>query len=161
MKKILGIVVLIIVVIMLISPEKEVRIRVIANSDSQYDQNVKIVVAKRLKDLLEETRDLDIIKKEVEYLISDYHCDYSVNVTYKKQKYSPKQVDSKVIPGGVYKTLVIELGTASGKNYWSMLYPEYFNVSFEEVNNGDVEFGWWFTEIFKGESYGNNEYEFR
>ena len=150
MKKIFGGLLIIIVLILFLAPEKEVRIRIIANSDSSIDQQMKLDVAKHLKGLLLETRDLSIIKKEVEYLISDYHCDYSVNVTYKKQKYSPKQVDSKVIPGGVYKTLVIELGKASGKNYWSMLYPEYFNVSFEEVNNGDVEFGWWLKDFFRG-----------
>lgn len=150
MKKVFGIIVIIIIVILLLSPEKEVRIRVIANSDSSIDQRIKMDIAKYLKDLLLETRDLSIIKKEVEYLISDYNCDHQVNVSYKDQRYEPKYIGEQVIPGGVYKTLVIEIGEAKGKNYWSMLYPQYFNVSFEDVNSGDVEFGWWVIDFLRG-----------
>ena len=150
MKKIFGGLLIIIVLILFLAPEKEVRIRIIANSDSSIDQQMKLDVAKHLKGLLLETRDLSIIKKEVEYLISDYNCDYHVKVSYKDQKYEPKYLGDKIIPGGVYKTLVIEIGEANGKNYWSMLYPEYFNVSFEDVNSGDVEFGWWLSDILRG-----------
>ena len=151
MKKTLGFIVIIIVLIMLLSPEEEVRIRVIANSDSSYDQRMKLDVARHLENLLLETRDLDIIKKEIEYLISDYNCDYEVIVAYKDQKYETKYIGNQVYAGGVYKTLVISIGEAKGKNYWSMLYPEYFNVEFEDVNSGDVEFGWWIIDFFKGE----------
>lgn len=150
MKKILGVIALIVIIALLLTPEKEVRIRIIANSDSQIDQKMKMDVARHLKIILLETRDLSIIKKEVEYLISDYNCDYQVNVTYKDQRYEPKYIGDEIIPGGVYKTLVIEIGEAKGKNYWSMLYPEYFNVSFEEVNSGDVEFGWWLIDNLRG-----------
>ena len=151
MKKTLGFIVIIIVLIMLLSPEEEVRIRVIANSDSSYDQRMKLDVARHLENLLLETRDLDIIKKEIEYLISDYNCDYEVIVAYKDQKYETKYIGNQVYAGGVYKTLVISIGEAKGKNYWSMFYPEYFNVEFEDVNSGDVEFGWWIIDFFKGE----------
>lgn len=152
MKKVFFIIIITIIVILLFFPEeKEMRIRIIANSNSVTDQQMKYEIAKKLKETLQETSDLNIIKEDVEYIISKYHCDYQVNVEVKKQCFPTKYLGDKVIPGGVYKTLVVEIGKAQGKNYWSMLYPEYFNVSFEDVNSGDVEFGWWIVDILKGE----------
>lgn len=156
MKKFFIFIIIIIVIILLIAPEKEMRIRVIANSDSSFDQRVKVEVAKHLKLVLLETRDLSIIKEEVEYIIKKYNCDYSVLISYKDQKYDAKYIGNEIIPGGVYNTLLIELGESKGKNYWSMLYPEYFNVEFEDINSGDVEFGWWIIDFLKGEDNGNS-----
>lgn len=151
MKKLLTLVVIIVIIFLIIPKDKEMRIRVIANSDSQFDQSIKIMVAQDLKEFLKNTRDVNIIEERVEYLISKYHVNYDAKVTIRKEKFPAKYIDDKVIPGGKYKTLVIELGKAEGKNYWSLLYPEYFNVSFEEVNNGEVEYRSWFVDLIRGE----------
>lgn len=152
MKKLIIIIIIITIILLLIEPQNdEMRIRIIANSNSDIDQQMKGEVAKRLRYTLKDSFDLSIIKEEVEYVISKYNCNYEVNVTIKKQKFPPKYYNNQLIPGGVYQTLVIEIGKAQGNNYWSILYPEYFNVSFEDVNSGDVEFGWWIVDIFKGE----------
>ena len=47
------------------------------------------------------------------------------------------------------KTLVITLGKGEGDNYWSLLYPEYYGVGFEEVNTGNVTYSFWLLEKFK------------
>ncbi|HHU56139.1 MAG TPA: hypothetical protein GXZ48_05580 [Acholeplasmataceae bacterium] len=151
-KYIILIIIIIAIVLLLYKPEnEELRIRIIANSNSSIDQQMKDDVANKLKKTLKETRNLSIIKEDVEYVISKYDVNYEVNVEIKDQKFPPKYLGDEVIPGGVYKTLVIEIGKAQGKNYWSILYPEYFNCSFEDVNSGDVEFRWWIIDILKGE----------
>src|SRR5690554_3161922 len=152
MKKFILIMFLILIIILLLSPSesKEMRIRVIANSNSSFDQSIKYEVVEKLKKTLKDTNDLNIIKADAEYVISKSNCDYVVNVNIKQQKYDTKYINNKVIPGGVYKTLVVEIGKAQGKNFWSIIYPEFFNVSFEDVNSGEVEFGWWISDILKG-----------
>jgi stage II sporulation protein R len=151
MKKLFGIIIVIICIVLLVPKDEEVRIRVIANSNSSYDQKFKLKIASDLKEFLKTSKDVNIIESHLEYLISKYNADCTVNVKYEKQRFGAKYVGDEVIPGGVYKTLVIELGEAKGKNYWSVIYPEYFNISFEDLNSGDVEYGWWLTELFEGD----------
>lgn len=152
MKKWLMVIVIIVIILMFIPQDKEMRIRIIANSDSAFDQAFKTMVAEDMKEFLKTTRDLNIIEERVAYLISKYQVNYDVKVTIRKEKFSAKYLGEKLIPGGRYKTLVIELGEAQGKNYWSLLYPEYFNVSFDNVNNGEVEYRFWLYDLIKGET---------
>ena len=152
MKKLVWILVLAIIIFLLFPQEsKERRIRIIANSDSRFDQDIKLMVAYDMKDFLTNNEDINIIKKRVEYLISKYNVTYQVKVQFRKEKFPAKTLNGEVIPGGKYNTLVIELGEAKGKNYWSLLYPEYFNVSFEDVNSEDVEYRSWFIDLIKGD----------
>lgn len=152
MKKLILILVVIVIIILLFPKESsEQRIRIIANSDSQFDQDIKLMVAEDMKVFLKNNQDTNIIKKRVEYLISKYNVTYDVNVENRKEKFPAKSLDNEVIPGGKYPTLVIELGEAAGKNYWSLLYPEYFNVSFEDINSNDIEYRSWFYDLIKGD----------
>lgn|SRR5690554_1574466 len=152
MKKFILIIIFIVIIILILSPSQsdEMRIRVIANSDSAFDQQLKYEVVGKLKKTLKETNDLSIIKADTEYIINKNNCDYLVKVIIKQQEFETKYINDKVIPGGVYKTLVVEIGKAQGKNFWSIIYPEFFNVSFEDVNSGDVEFGWWISDVLRG-----------
>ena len=152
MKKLVLILVVIFIIILLIPEEnKELRIRIIANSDSRFDQDIKLMVAEDMKEFLKNNQDVNIIEKRVEYLISKYNVGYSVKVEMRKEKFPAKTLNDDVIPGGSYKALVIELGKAEGKNYWSLLYPEYFNVSFEDLNSQDVEYRSWFIDLIRGD----------
>ncbi len=146
MKKIFILIVIVIGGIFLFQ-KKELRVRIIANSNTTYDQSIKIKIAEELKDYLKQDRSLDETKEFVNKILKDYNVSYKCNVVIRKEKFSPKKVNDKVIPGGKYKTLVIELGEATGKNYWSLLYPEYFNISFEDET--DVEVGFWLEDIFR------------
>jgi len=152
MKKFILIIIFIVIIILILSPSQsdEMRIRVIANSDSAFDQQLKYEVVGKLKKTLKETNDLSIIKADTEYIINKNNCDYLVKVIIKQQEFETKYINDKVIPGGVYKTLVVEIGKAQGKNFWSIIYPEFFNVSFEDINSGDVEFGWWISDVLRG-----------
>ena len=49
------------------------------------------------------------------------------------------QLDGKLISGGDYLTLLVTIGKGLGNNYWTILYPEYFGYTFEEVYSGEVE----------------------
>lgn len=148
MKKLFIFVILIIGLAIIFKPNKEYRIRIIANSDFPYDQNIKLKIANELKEYLKTDHSTKDIENYVSSLLKNYNVNYQCKVTIRKEKFNPKVVDGKVIPGGKYQTLVIELGEAKGRNYWSLLYPEYFNISFEEET--DVEVGFWLKDLLGG-----------
>lgn len=154
--------VIIFVVIQNKTPEKELRVRVIANSDSVFDQEIKYEVVSELIDTLDglAIKDDKIEKtiannmKQIDSKISKVLMEngvinqgYKVEIT--KEKFPTKHLDNKVIPGGKYKTLVVRIGKAEGKNWWSLLYPEFFNCSYEDVNSGEVEFKSYFWDKLK------------
>ena len=82
-------------------------------------------------------------------LRTENNYNYKVNVQIKNQKYETKYYKDKIIEGGKYKTLVIMIGEGAGNNYWSILYPEYYGIGFEEVNTGNVTYKIWLFEKIK------------
>lgn len=128
---------------------EQLRFRIIANSDSVIDQNLKYKVAQELHKIKISEENLDIIKAKTEYIVLSNNFTYNVDVEIKKQKFETKYYNDKIIEGGTYKTIVVTIGKGQGKNYWTILYPEYFNVSFEDINTGNVKFDIWILRKMK------------
>lgn len=149
MKKLIFIIIIIFIVLVMFTDTNdttELRFRVIANSDSIVDQNLKMKVVRELQKEKISPNNLDIIKRKTEYIILSNNYNYKVDVSIKNQEFETKYYNNKIIEGGVYKTIVVTIGKGEGKNYWTILYPEYFNVSFEDINTGNVTYDIW---IFK------------
>ena len=106
----------------------------LANSSSQNGAKQTIKISKN---------NLDIIKKKTEYIVLSNNFTYEVNVCIRNEEFETKYYNDKIIEGGVYKTIVVTLGKGEGRNYWTILYPEYFDVSFEDVNTGNVTYDIW------------------
>lgn len=152
MKKIIILLVFILILGILFydgNDSKEMRIRVIANSNTSVDQSIKMKIVNKLQNENIDLQDLNIIKKKVEYTLKENNYYYNVNVEIKKQTYDTKYYKDRIIEGGTYSTLVITLGEGKGQNYWSILYPEYYGVGFEEVNTGNVKYEIWLFEKMK------------
>lgn len=156
-KKIILIISIILIIILLIpNEEKEMRIRVLANSNSEEDQTIK----KEVVDILIKeinTYDKDSLSSEIkenketiEMKINTYlkKHESEAKVEIKKVSFPPKEYQEKVISGGTYLTLLVTIGKGEGKNYWSMLYPDYFNVSYEDFKSEEIEIKSFFWEIF-------------
>lgn len=159
MKKKIFIILLIFIIFIILfdsNDSTETRIRVIANSNSYVDQQIKMKIVRTLQNDNLEIDDLNIIKKRVEYIVRENNYNYNVNVEIKTQKFVTKYYNERIIEGGKYKTLVITLGNGEGNNYWSILYPEYYGIGFEEVNSGNVQYKIWLFEKIK-EWTGKNE----
>ncbi len=141
------IIIIIILVIFIISNDtndsSELRFRIIGNSNSVIDQNLKMKVARELQTIKISKNNLDIIKKKTEYIVLSNNFTYEVNVCIRNEEFETKYYNDKIIEGGVYKTIVVTLGKGEGRNYWTILYPEYFDVSFEDVNTGNVTYDIW------------------
>ena len=154
MKKFLYCILILIFIILIIPKEEELRIRVIGNSDSAYDQNVKMKVVEIVKNVInandtEENikQKLPILEKEIDKYLSQKNINYSISI---KEEYFPKKsLNGKIIPEGYYKSLVIRIGEAEGKNWWTLLYPEYFNITYDEIESGEIETKFYFYEKYK------------
>ena len=155
-RKIIIIIVLILIGILFITnQEKEydnLRIRVIANSDSYIDQKIKYECVDILKNIINVNDTKEQINKKIIYIeksLEEVEKKYKVEIEtgINIMNFPPKTLNDKLIPGGDYETLYIKIGKAKGKNYWTLLYPEYFDISFEDIYTGDVEIKFFFKEL--------------
>lgn len=134
--------------------DSNMRIRVIANSNNSYDQSVKYEVVSIIKNDVSpnDTKEnivkkLPKIKSDIDRLLSKRNIKY--NIAIRKEHFPKKSLNGKVIPSGNYETLVIEIGEAKGKNWWTLLYPEYFGITYEDIDSGDVRVESYLFEKFK------------
>lgn len=115
-----------------------VRFHVLANSDSEFDQDLKIkvkdgILAKYAVGLnssgsIEETKayikeNLDGIEETAKEIIVDSGYSYAVTVSLSNDKFPTKQYGDVLLPAGYYDALRIEIGEAEGKNWWCVMFP--------------------------------------
>ena len=128
--------------------DKLIRFHVIANSDSEEDQNLKLKVRDAIINYLQpkllESESIEeselIIKKEYDELekiskniILENGYDYDVKVGIDYSKFPTKQYSNVVLPAGEYKALRIIIGEGKGKNWWCVMFPPLCFV--DEQNN--------------------------
>lgn len=115
-----------------------VRFHVLANSDSEADQNLKLQVRDRVvnyaRDILdgakspEETKErlkrkLLAIQEEAEREIRLQGYDYPVTASLENCYFPIKSYGDCTFPAGYYDALRICIGKAEGHNWWCVLYP--------------------------------------
>ena len=143
----------------IIIPETAIRLRVIPNSDSALDQNMKNKVREYLEkntyELLREETDIDkarnLIKENIPLLEqninkifeeNDYKMSYDINYGY---NYFPeKEYRGIKYNEGYYESVVISIGGAEGDNWWCVLFPNLCLIDAE--NTDDVEYKSWVLE---------------
>lgn len=118
--------------------EKIIRLHVLANSDDEADQALKLKVkdevvrkfgntfasAKNKVDaekLIEEN--FDNIREVALEVIEEEGYDYDVHVYLADSMFPTKVYKDLTFPAGMYEALRIDIGTAEGKNWWCVMYP--------------------------------------
>ncbi len=130
-----------------IIPEDAIRIRVIANSDSKEDQELKLKVKDEVEDYMyEQLKNIDNVEQadtviknsisNIKNLISKYTQNYKID--YGMNFFPEKEYKGLVYEEGEYKSLVITLGNGLGKNWWCVLFPPLCLMEAEEST--DVEY---------------------
>ena len=126
------------------------RLHVIANSDSEEDQNLKYKVRDNLikymntlcKDV--ESKDdaieianlhLDEFKQIAEETIKNNGYTYSVNVEIGNFSFPTKNYGDVSLPAGYYDALRVKIGNAEGQNWWCVMFPP---LCFVNVSSGIV-----------------------
>ena len=115
-----------------------IRLHVIANSDEEYDQQLKLKVRDTI---LKKTRekygdmenaenmrinlesDMEYIKKIAKQVITENGYDYDVNVVLGESYFPRKSYGNITLPEGNYNALKVEIGKAQGQNWWCVLFP--------------------------------------
>ena len=121
------------------SVEQEVlRLHVIANSDSDEDQNLKLKVRDELlnewkkdyssfatKDEAEKAmrKDLALFEKTAKSVIEKNGFDYSVTARVEKSSFPTRTYGSITLPAGEYDALKVIIGEGKGKNWWCVMFP--------------------------------------
>ena len=126
------------------------RLHVIANSDSDIDQNLKYIVR---DDLLAYMNTLcaNCNSKEEAITIANAHLenfkeialntiknegfDYSVNVSIGNFEFPTKHYGDISLPAGYYDALKVEIGEAKGQNWWCVMFPP---LCFVDASSGIV-----------------------
>ena len=118
--------------------EDVLRLHILANSDSEEDQALKLMVRDRLLDHAEilfsgcdtpeEIRERAIEQKETirllaQEVVEENGCDAQVTVQLVHMKFDEKQYDEITMPAGDYDALRILIGEAEGQNWWCVMYP--------------------------------------
>lgn len=115
-----------------------VRLHVLANSDSEEDQALKLEVRDAILEItapLLETcsgRDeaeailrahLQELTEAAQAVIERAGHDDPVSITFDNEKYPERTYDSFCFPAGTYLSLRVLIGDAEGHNWWCCLFP--------------------------------------
>ncbi len=123
---------------LILIPNEAIRVRVIANSNSDYDINIKEQLKDKLKvkydSLLKkstsivETRkilneNMNELTNFVDKSLNNLNYDKDFNINYGLNYFPEKNFKGVKYPSGYYESLVVTLGDGKGDNYWCVLYP--------------------------------------
>lgn len=115
-----------------------VRFHVIANSDSEGDQALKLkvrdevigIVSPAVKDCKNQAEAIaaiggitDKLQLAAESVIADEGYDYKVSIEIGEEYYPTKTYESCAFPEGTYVSLRINIGEGEGQNWWCCLFP--------------------------------------
>lgn len=118
--------------------QEVLRFHVLANSDSEEDQALKLTVRDRVLDYLESRmpensdvheatqwirRHMDELEAVSREIVAEQGYDYPVNAAVTTCWFPDRTYGELTFPAGNYEALRIELGDAKGHNWWCVLYP--------------------------------------
>ncbi len=136
------------------------RLHILANSDSEEDQNLKLMVRDRLLenseilfggcDTLEEMEStaydkLDEINSIVLDVINENGFDYSAETNLVNMEFDNRIYGNMTMPAGDYEALRITIGQAQGHNWWCVMYPPLCIPAAEYVESNDDTANEYFT----------------
>lgn len=165
--------------------EKVLRFHVLANSDSESDQNLKLKVRdavgkymhnqfaifeeKEEKTNKEEAKqfveeNLFRIEEVAKQTIQEEGYDYDVVATIGEVDFPVKTYGDYTFPGGTYEALNLTIGNGEGHNWWCVMYPNMcFSGTMYEVVSDDAEEA--LKEVLDEEEYqailSSGDYEVR
>ena len=136
--------------------QEVLRFHVLANSDSEEDQALKMQVKEKVIELLEEEipegmnvtetadwmrRNTDKLRDCAQQVVLKNGYDYPISVAVTTCYFPEKTYGDVRFPAGNYEALRIEIGEAKGHNWWCVLYPSlcFINDSYGVVAEEKME----------------------
>lgn len=143
-------------------PKESIRFRVIANSNSQNDQNIKKEVLKNLESELSKIelvpkdvistrniikRSIPSLKKSVEETLNKLNVTQDYSINYGMNYFPQKESNGVIYEEGEYESVVIKLGEGNGDNFWCVLFPPLCLLEGEESESDEVEYTSFIKEL--------------
>ena len=115
-----------------------IRLHVVADSDSEQDQKIKLYVRDAVLEGLEEDlhkaadveaakeylqESLPKVKALAEDALKKLGCSDGFQVSLCKEAFDTRVYDTFTLPAGVYDALWITIGEGAGKNWWCVVFP--------------------------------------
>lgn len=154
------------------------RLHILANSDSTFDQSIKLSVRdeviKRISPLYNEAtskeeakaiteNNLSNIEGIAKDVLSSYGVSYDVKAKVTNKFFDTRYYDDFTMPAGMYDTLEISIGEGKGRNWWCVMYPslcvgasskvrmseDLTEDEFEVITDDDIEFKFKVVEYFE------------
>jgi len=144
-----------------IVPNESIRFRIIPNSNTPEDLNMKEKVKEEISSVInniEESNSINETRKnivenipQIEEKITNlfekenYNKEFKINYG---MNYFPEKIYKGVkYESGNYESMVIEIGASVGDNYWCVLFPPLCLIDAEESE--EVEYKFFITEIIE------------
>ncbi len=116
----------------LLIPDNAIRFRVIANSDTKFDQDLKMTikneVEKELYKIIANVDNIDEARKiinnnleQIDNIVKKYNVTY--DISFGDNFFPEKEYKGVKYQAGNYESLVIKLGSGEGQNWWCVLFP--------------------------------------
>ena len=127
--------------------EKVIRLHVIANSDTEADQALKLQVRDAIlpaaEEIMKQAPDmahaaaaletaLPELEKTAEGTLAQNGCTYSVTAALGWENYPTRVYDTFTMPAGRYVSLRLTIGEGSGQNWWCVVFPPLCNAASSE-----------------------------
>lgn len=140
-----------------------IRLHIIANSDDELDQNLKLKVRDAIlkymnsKDFKDYTsaynnvsNNLADFNKIATSTLRENNCYKNVRVEFKESLFPQKKYDFLTFPSGKYMALRIIIGDGDGHNWWCVMYP---TLCFSETICSSNDAGLTLKESLSKESF--------
>ena len=115
-----------------------VRIHIRANSNSSFDQEVKLKVRDKIVEYItpkieacESSEDvktilndnLENIEKVADCILIENGCSYMSSASIDNEFFPSRNYDGVSFPADYYDALIVRLGSGTGDNWWCVAYP--------------------------------------
>lgn len=132
---------------------KLIRLHVIANSDSEADQTLKLAVrdavVAQATSLLEQAADREDAWRRLEASLPELEqtashvCGgrYPVRATLTTAEFPLKEYDGFALPAGRYPALRVIIGEGAGRNWWCVVYPPLCTAACTDLEGAAIEAG--------------------
>ena len=155
--------------------EELIRLHVVAASDSEEDQALKL----RVRDAVVESLQLEMdnvtdieqakaylqenlpkIERVANQVLAEAGCTDTVQVSLMLEEFETRVYDTFSLPAGIYESLRIIIGEGDGKNWWCVVFP---SLCIPATSEGfeDTAAGAGFPDALTGALEGEKGYEVR
>lgn len=154
------------------------RLHVLANSDSDEDQELKLLVRDAVLEAGERCfglcddiesasllieQNLLLLLRRADEVVAENGYDYEVSINIQTCYFNTRTYDEITLPAGFYQAVRVEIGEGSGQNWWCVMFPamcitaatgEISDVLNEDEvdlvsSDPDYEVRFWFVEKYQ------------